>query len=121
MSDHGVGMPHNLRLAAWGRQLADVFGTHNVYQVGSSIKSRDYHDVDVRVLLDADEYARWFGPGGEKNSHFNPRWFGVTLAFSLWGREATGLPIDFQVQRIDEANENHKGVRSCLSIGWIEA
>lgn len=103
MSERGVGMPHTLTLHMWARELANIFGTHSIYQVGSSLQKRDYHDVDVRVLLEDDEYDRWFAPCPSwRNEHASPRWVGVTLAFTQWGREVTGLrrdALDRQPQR----------------------
>lgn len=62
MGDRGVGMPHALKLRLWARQVADVFGTGHVYQVGSSLASREHHgrwpynrDVDERE--DRDFYT----------------------------------------------------------------
>jgi hypothetical protein len=58
-----------------------------LYLVGSAVKgdnSAGRRDVDVRLMLDAPEYAALVDTIG-------------------------GLPIDFQIQQTQEANEKHGG------------
>jgi hypothetical protein len=78
-----------------------------------------WRDVDVRLML-ADEVYAAMGFGAPADSHSNPRWMAMCAAFSALGKQMTGLPIDFQIQQLTDANERFgkgKGtVRSCLGI-----
>lgn len=72
------------------------------------IQSRTYRDVDVRLMLDDDEFAE-VCPTRE-------RWELLCLAIGSYLRERTGLPIDFQIQRTREANERYSGPRNPLGL-----
>ena len=99
----GVGMPQELLLRQFGDYVRAAFG-EMPYHVGSSLRQKDgWRDVDVRVMLDDDEYRRRFGD--PKNPPRNAAWVATVLAWSTFGRSLTGLPIDFQVQARDAANE----------------
>ena len=72
------------------------------YLVGSAIETRDYRDVDVRVIMNDDKFDALFG-----------EWKGLkpfqtlfTVAVSAWLTQVTGLPIDFQVQRRSHVKES---------------
>lgn len=66
------------------------------YLVGSSLERADYRDVDVRVVLDDEVYARWFpGPGHQVTQ---PLWSLLSSAISAQLSQMTGLPVDFQIQ-----------------------
>lgn len=73
------------------------------YLVGSSLARRDYRDVDVRLILDDAEYDRIFVAGDWTNAY----WSLLCTSISLWLRQQTDLPIDFQIQRQTQANEMH--------------
>lgn len=45
-----VGMPAALYLDEFGRHLRAMFNTE-VYLVGSALTTKDWHDLDVRVIL----------------------------------------------------------------------
>lgn len=78
--------PHDIFLLdQWGRQLSEAFG-QRPYLVGSALGSADYRDVDVRML---DPLRLGNRPLARR---------AINLALTLWGRTATGLPIDFQLQ-----------------------
>ena len=80
------------------------------YLVGSATERADYRDVDVRLILSDEEYDRLTVP----------EWTMIGHGLTAYLRAATGLPIDFQVQRRTEANERHPGGwRSALGIGSI--
>lgn len=98
------------------RTLVDAFGWH-IYQVGSSLYRRDWHDIDVRCILDDDEFARMF-PGEEpgKSWRQNPRLALLNAALSEWLQKRTGLPVDFQFQQQTAANAEHQGHRSGLGV-----
>jgi hypothetical protein len=58
--------------------------------------AESYRDVDVRLMLDDDEFAQAC-PTLE-------RWELLCVAISAYLSERSGLPVDFQVQRVTEAN-----------------
>src|SRR6187401_467780 len=99
-------MPATLWLDEFGALVYRAFGEH-AYHVGSSVMSKLWRDVDVRVMLDDATYAR-LELGDPKEPHANARWVAICLAFSALGKEMTGLPIDFQIQALSEANEKFK-------------
>jgi hypothetical protein len=94
-----------------------AFG-HHPYLVGSASQRPDFRDVDVRLIL----------PDGEFDALFSER-KGLWALLSRLGashlRAKTGLPVDFQIQRMTEANEkfgdlavtprNPLGTRSLLN------
>lgn len=79
------------------------------YLVGTATSGEAFRDVDVRLLLDDADFAA--------TCPTRERWELLCLAISTWLAERTGLPIDFQIQRIAEANEKHaKGRRNALGM-----
>lgn len=105
-----VGMPAGILLAKFGIIVRDFFH-HPAYHVGSSLDSKDWRDVDVRLILPDDEFEELFGR--IKNTS-NKKLAAITLAFSALGKEMTGLPIDFQIQPQSWANREFNGRRSAL-------
>lgn len=117
-----VGMPAAILLDEFGAMVADGIGRGvGVFHVGSSLEGRrDYHDVDVRLMLTDEEYEE-MGLGDPDHPHSNFRWRALVLAFSALGRQMTGLPIDFQIQQMTKANNESVGhPRSALGTHtWI--
>lgn len=101
-----TGMPQGIWLHKFGVIVADYFG-HVPYQVGSSIASKDWRDVDVRLILPDEEFEEMFGD--PKSAETNTKLAAVTLAFCALGKEMTGLPIDFQIQPQSHANKAYGG------------
>lgn len=89
-------------LETWGHQVFLMFG-EMPYLVGSSLQRQDFRDVDVRVMLDAERHDLLMAAGVDLDR--------LHLAVSLWGQKATGLPIEFQVQQMESANEDFPGTR----------
>jgi hypothetical protein len=93
------------RLLPWARQIALRFG-RPVWLVGSALELPDPRDVDVRVLLNDEEFLARYGDPAEwhKGLWFPNRKDGsLRYAADMWdlSREASlvlGLNIDFQVQ-----------------------
>ena len=111
----GVGFPETLKLERFGVMLREVFGTC-IYHVGSSAeRKKPFRDVDVVAILDDETYSA-MGFDHPVEDIANPKWRAYCEAFSLLGRDVTGMPIDFKIQRKSEANEKHKGIRSALGI-----
>lgn len=83
-----------------------AFGKNNFgcYLVGSSLKRRDYRDVDVRMIMSDGCYDAMF-----KNEHgyTNALWSLMCTTISAWLSTQSGLPIDFQIQRQSSANRDH--------------
>lgn len=113
----GVGMPESLYLNQFGDLLFHAFG-EIAYQVGSSLTGATWRDVDVRVMLDKEQYLA-MGLGDPKHPQSNERWCAFTMAFTALGRQMTGLPIDFQLQETDTANSENEGPRSALILATI--
>jgi hypothetical protein len=87
--------------------LYRVFDRHP-YLVGSVLHRADFHDVDVRLMLDDDEYARLFE---------NELWLKLANAtISERLARATGLPIDFQFQDTTATNAEFDGYRHALGM-----
>lgn len=106
-----TGMPQGIWLQKFGTIVADYFG-HTAYQVGSSLNSKSWRDVDVRLILPDDEFDALFGENAAAIG--NPKLAAITLAFAALGKEMTGLPIDFQIQSMSHANRKYPGPRSAL-------
>jgi len=88
---------HQLDIATAPLQAID---SHGVFLVGSVGETPDFRDVDVRLILADDEFDRLFG-------HAPELWSVFCYAVSRQLAADTGLPVDFQVQRMTEANEKH--------------
>lgn len=99
---------HLLHAAA--HAVNEAYG-HPCYLVGSALEDRNYRDIDVRIIMPNEEWHKWFGklPYVE-----NPRWMFFCMATSLYFRKATGLDVDFQVQREGWVQETDKKKRRVL-------
>jgi hypothetical protein len=109
-----VGMPDALLLEDFGYYVIQAFGK-TPYLVGSVLQTRQWRDVDVRLILYDEEYAS-LGLGDPKHPHCNGKWVSLTLAFAVLGKTLTGLPIDFQIQQQTYANALYRGPRSAIGI-----
>ncbi len=92
----GVGMPALLLLHEFGRMVRLAFGRYPEL-VGSALTERTPRDIDVRLVLPMREYLALIGPADEGGKP-GTRWAVFAVAFSLLGKQMTGLNIDFQVQ-----------------------
>lgn len=101
----GVGMPQALLLEEFGSQVWSAFGCPP-YMVGSATHSKNWRDVDIRLILDDAEYEK-LQLGDPKYGSRNGKWVALCLAFSALGKQITGLPIDFQIQQQSEANKEY--------------
>ncbi len=107
-----LGPPERYLLEQWGRSVGEAFAGadfNTPFLVGSVLRGEPWRDVDVRLMLEADEFDRLTGGDPLRLQALN-------VAFSLWGQQATGLPIDFQFQNVDEANAEFDGPRGALGI-----
>ena len=81
------------------------------YLVGSCMTRPDYRDVDVRMILADERFDRMFlRPIEDPMRHF------IENAVTDHYVHATGLRIDFQIQRQTEANAKYPGVRQPLGL-----
>jgi hypothetical protein len=110
----GVGMPAVLHLNAFGREIDEAFG-HLPFLVGSAAVGKQWRDVDVRLMLPDNEFDALF-PDHVKPSRCDGKWSLLCAAISELGRLRTGLPIDFQIQRMSDANQLYDGVRQALGL-----
>lgn len=79
---------HMVRIILWSQP----------YLVGSALDRADFRDIDIRVLMADKDFDRLSRKRSDVIRFLN-------RAFSTWGQRETGLPIDFQIQRQTEANE----------------
>jgi hypothetical protein len=103
----GTGMPETTLLEAFGQWIYDAFG-ETAYHVGSSTQSKQWRDVDVRLMLDDDEFHALF-PGYEAARQRDAKWALMCAAISELGKRLTGLPIDFQFQSVSGGNGTYGG------------
>ena len=108
MGRTGIGPHQDLLLQQYGQLIEAAWGELG-YLVGSSQRGeREWRDVDVRVMLSNEEYERRLGPVWQDGMrHRDLAWRAHMLAWSVLGERITGLPIDFQVERLSEANAKH--------------
>ena len=109
-----VGMPAGMHLEEFGSHVWSVFGDPP-FLCGSATQKKDWRDVDVRVILTDEEYAAW-GFGEPREAHQNSKWVALCMAFSALAKQMTGLPVDFQIQQMTNANERYKGTRFALGL-----
>lgn len=91
-----------------------AFG-HPPYLVGTAGvgDATAYRDVDVRLMLDDDEFAA--------ACPTRARWELLCVAISTYLSERTGLPVDFQIQLTSIANERFDKPRNPVGMGRIFA
>lgn len=95
-----LDLTQNQILQDWASNVSEMFHGEVSYHVGSSTERPDYRDVDVRMILHDKDYDRL-----AKRLQI----WRLSMTVSLWGQQVTGLPIDFQIQRMTEANEENPG------------
>jgi hypothetical protein len=85
------------------------------YLVGSSLVTRDYRDVDVRLILADEKFDHYF-PDAYRAPRYHPLWSLMCSTISDWLARQSGLPVDFQIQRRTEANTQYTGQRQALGM-----
>lgn len=113
-----VGAPACFVLERECQFLSRAFG-NRCYLVGSAMERPDWRDIDVRLIMDDDDFLALFpgaGPVAENRWEFDARWIVLTTAISEQLSRQTGLPVDFQFQPRSHANERHKGMRNALGL-----
>lgn len=105
-----VSQNYDLNVACRG--IGNLFESYGVFHVGSSLTRPDYRDVDLRCILPNKEFDKMFH--GEQR---DARLKFLNVAISEWIQARTGLPIDFQFQRLTDANDEFKGTRNSVGVG----
>jgi hypothetical protein len=111
-----VGAPAIFALELACQHITAAFGSFGCYVVGSAIERADWRDVDVRLILADEEFARLFPDAVMPCWEQDERWLLLTVSISLWLKQQTGLPVDFQIQPQTHANERHKGQRHSIGL-----
>jgi hypothetical protein len=115
----GVGMPAALHLDAFGQSIYDAFG-EIPYLVGSAMHTKQWRDIDVRLMLPDDAFQAMF-PDYTDYNQADPKWALLCAAISELGRVRTGLPIDFQIQPVSDANKRYPKPRNPLGLHYTRA
>jgi len=108
-----IGVPQFFNLNHACLIVNEAFGIANTFLVGSSLLKRDYRDVDIRTILDDEEFKRLFPNGGTERDAF---WSLTCASISMWLSQHSGLPVDYQIQSMTEANEKFKGERCAVGL-----
>lgn len=114
---NGLRGRSNVRLNAACRIVNGLLSENgHCYQVGSSLSSKDFHDVDVRYIMSDEDWKKMFGELDPHQPKFNGLWSLLCFVISDWLSRETDLDVDFQIQQASRANEDFKGPRSSLGI-----
>ena len=89
------------------KPIVESFGSAP-YLVGSALTEAHPRDIDVRLILSDKKYDRLIRRPEMRTM--------LSLAFTAYLASATGLPIDFGIQRQTQANEKHRGPRNPLGV-----
>lgn len=100
---HFLGQTNFYNLNAACRTVLSAFAFgYGVFLVGSSLRTKEYRDVDIRVILPDEKFGDLFPDYQPKKP--DPYWNFLCTSISEWLQARTGLPVDFQVQSAMEAN-----------------
>jgi len=100
---------HRLNWAC--RPIHDAFGV-TPFLVGSVQTRPDYRDVDLRMPMGQNE--RWYGT--EFVIEDEQIRLLINIAISELLRQQTGLPIDFQLQPLDEWESYDTSLRNPMGV-----
>lgn len=87
------------------KPIREAFGAQP-YLVGTAGERGPFRDVDVRLMLPDEQYDELAAVLDAHGIAF------LGLAIGQYLHSLTGLPIDFQLQRLTEANEQHAKPRN---------
>jgi hypothetical protein len=109
-----IGQPQHATLMQAGALIKLAFG-HPPYLVGSATHRADWRDIDIRLILPDAEFDGLFGKGA--NDVLSARLSLINAGITRQLSSMTGgLPIDFQIQRMTEANQRYDGPREPLGM-----
>ena len=109
-----VGMPAALHLDEYARYLRHAFDSE-VYLVGSSLYTKEWNDLDVRVILSDDRFKA-MGFGDPETRFRNKKWISLCLAYSCLGEKMIGHTIDFQITQQSYDDIHCKGRREPIGL-----
>jgi hypothetical protein len=109
-----IGAPAVFALDLAARSVKEAF-EGDCYVVGSALERPNWRDVDVRMIMNDDEFEKEF-PGCGRSWELDSKWLLLTTAISNWLSKQTGLPVDFQFQPQTHANEQHRGPRDPIGF-----
>lgn len=95
----------------------EAFGSGSAgstYLVGTAQTGGEYRDVDVRTILPDEEFDALFGAEDRNGKSL---WSLMCAAIGRLLAEQSGLPVDFQIQRMTQANEKYDGQRNPIGAG----
>jgi hypothetical protein len=109
-----IGAPAIFILESACQQINKAFGG-KCYLVGSAIQCADWRDIDIRFIMEDNEFANLFPDAGQ---HWEQdiRWLLLTILISKELSKCCGHPVDFQFQPRTHANERHNGPRHALGM-----
>lgn len=110
-----TGAPACFALELALRQVTEAFNCTACYIVGSVLERSDWRDVDVRMIMDDEDFDKEFPDAGRHWEH-DAKWLLLTVSISEWLSKQSGLPIDFQFQSMTHANNQHKGRREATGF-----
>ena len=97
-------------LQMWANSIAARLNAH-VYLVGSALVQENPRDIDIRVVLTAEQYEARYGERGWIERHlFGPvepsdglrRWLADCAKLGDWAAKYHRMNIDFQIQHEQE-------------------
>ncbi len=106
-----VGTPAVFKLELACKPINAAFDGFGCYLVGSALQRPDWRDIDVRYIMDDEAFYREF-PAVRRDAstwEFDPKWILICTGIADYLRNATGLPVDFQIQPQTHANKVHGG------------
>ena len=107
-----IGAPEYFILNQLCCILVESFGLCT-YLVGSSITSLDFRDVDIRTILDDEEFDKLFK---DNTTTHNPFWSLLCISVSEYLSSKSGLKVDYQIQRRTETNKTYNGSRQAIGF-----
>jgi hypothetical protein len=110
-----IGAPACFALDLAIRHINEAF-EGECYVVGSALERPDWRDVDVRMIMDDEDFAKNFPDVVANRWENDAKWLLLTTAISDWLSKQTGLPVDFQFQSQTQANARHKGRREATGF-----
>lgn len=111
-----IGAPAIFRLELACQHVCDAYASYGCYLVGSSLERQDWRDVDVRLIMDDEDFATAFPNVEGRNWEHDSKWLLTITSISAWLSQQTGLPVDFQIQPQTHANEIHNKRRDAIGI-----
>lgn len=111
-----VGAPNIFKLELACQHIVDALDSYGCYLVGSCLERPDWRDIDIRFILSDEEFAVLFPNVEGRTWEHDSRWLLFCVSISMWLREQTGLPVDFQIQPQTYANEIHDKMRNAIGL-----